>query len=157
MHVDSKDSNDAIRNYISNIHMEECGDKDIQDKIVTNLKERITVLQMEKDSAVQLWQVLMNAVDALEEELKTRPVDSKDVKFYEEQLKDVRQSYSEAITALEIKLLQAKENFAKQQSMYATSKETIESLKHEKQEMARRHKEFQQDVQRRGQSFDCVI
>lgn len=108
---------------------------------------------MEKDSAVQLWQVSMKAVDALEQELRTRPVDSKDAKFYEEQLKDVRQSYSEAIKALESKLLQAKENFAKQQSLWMSSKETIETLKREKQELTRKLQEYQQNAQQKGQLF----
>lgn len=115
-----------------------------------NLKEHIAVLQMEKDSAVQLWQVSMKAVDALEQELKTRPVDNRDAKFYEEQLKDVRQSYSEAIKALESKLLQTKENFAKHQSAWMSSKETIEALKREKQEIATRFQELQQDAQQKG-------
>lgn len=131
--------------------MEECGNEDTHNKIVTNLKERIAVLQIEKDSAVQLWQVSMKAVDALEQELKTRPTDNRDVKFYEEQLKDVRQSYSEAIRALEDKLLQTKENFTKQQSLWMTSKETIESLRREKQEVMKRLQEFQENTQQKGQ------
>lgn len=142
-----------MRDYISRIHLEECKNEDEHDKIIINLKERITVLQMEKDSAVQLWQVSMKAVDALEQELKNRPIDSKDVKFYEEQLKDVRQSYSEAIRALENKLLQAKENFTKQQSLWMSSKETIESLKREKQDLTKKLQESQQDTQQRGQLF----
>lgn len=121
--------------------------------MVTNLKEQIAVLQIEKDSAVQLWQVSMKAVDALEQELRTRPTDNRDVKFYEEQLKDVRQSYSEAIRALENKLLQTKENFTKQQSLWMTSKETIESLRREKQEMMKRLQEFQENAQQKGQLF----
>lgn len=142
-----------MRDYISRVHLEECKNEDEHDKIIINLKERITVLQMEKDSAVQLWQVSMKAVDALEQELKNRPIDSKDVKFYEEQLKDVRQSYSEAIKALENKLLQAKENFTKQQSLWMSSKETIESLKREKQDLTKKLQESQQDTQQRGQLF----
>ncbi|EFN85067.1 hypothetical protein EAI_14860 [Harpegnathos saltator] len=152
LHIETKDSSDAIRDYISRIHLEECGNEDAYNKIVTNLKERIAVLQMEKDSAVQLWQVSMKAVDALEQELRTRPVDSKDVKFYEEQLKDVRQSYSEAIKALEGKLLQAKENFAKQQSLWMSNKETTETLRREKQELTKQLQEFQQDVQQRDRN-----
>lgn len=153
MHIETKDSSDAIYDYISRIHLEECGSEDAHNKIITNLKERIVVLQMEKDSAVQLWQVSMKAVDALEQELKTRPVDGKDIKFYEEQLKDVRQSYSEAIKALESKLLQAKDNFTKQQSLWMSSKETIETLKWEKQELTKKLQELQQDAQQRGQLF----
>lgn len=150
MHVENKNSSDAIRDYISRAHSEECGNEDVHNKIIMNLKEHIAVLQMEKDSAVQLWQVSMKAVDALEQELKTRPVDNRDTKFYEEQLKDVRQSYSEAIKALEGKLLQTKENFAKQQSAWMSSKETIEALKREKQEIATRFQELQQDAQQKG-------
>lgn len=150
MHVENKNSSDGIRDCISRIHSEECGSEDVHNKIISNLKEHIAVLQMEKDSAVQLWQVSMKAVDALEQELKTRPMDNRDAKFYEEQLKDVRQSYSEAIKALESKLLQAKENFARQQSLWMSSKETIEALKREKQEIATRYQEFQQDVQQKG-------
>ncbi|XP_032663702.1 myosin-11-like [Odontomachus brunneus] len=152
LHIETKDGNDAVRDYISRIHLEECNNGDVHDKIITNLKEHITVLQMEKDSAVQLWQVSMKAVDALEQELRTRPVDGKDIKFYEEQLKDVRQSYSEAIKALESKLLQAKENFAKQQSLWMSSKETIETLQREKQELMKKFQEFQQDAQQRDRN-----
>jgi len=140
-----------MRDYISRIHLEECGNVDMRDKIVTNLKERIAILQMEKDSAVQLWQVSMKAIDALEQELRTRPVDNRDVKFYEEQLNDVRQSYSEAIKALESKLLQAKENFTKQQSLWITSKETMEALQREKQEATKRFEELQRNIQQKGQ------
>ncbi len=57
-----------------------------------NLKEHITVLQMEKDFAVQLYQMSMKAVDTLEQELKTHPVDNSNAIFYEEQLKNIRQS-----------------------------------------------------------------
>jgi len=142
-----------MRDYISRIHLEECGNVDMHDKIVTNLKERIAILQMEKDSAVQLWQVSMKAIDALEQELRTRPIDNRDVKFYEEQLNDVRQSYSEAIKALESKLLQAKENFTKQQSLWMTSKETMETLQREKREVTKRFEELQQNVQQKGQLF----
>lgn len=134
--------------------MEECSNEDVRDKIITNLKERIAVLQMEKDSAVQLWQVSMKAIGALEQELKTHVKDNKDVKYYEEQLKDVRQSYSEAIKALESKLLQTKENFAKQQSLWTTSKETIETLKREKHDMTKRFEEFQQNAQQKGQLYN---
>jgi chromosome segregation ATPase len=140
-----------MRDYISRIHLEECGNVNMHDKIVANLKERIAILQMEKDSAVQLWQVSMKAIDALEQELRTRPVDNRDVKFYEEQLNDVRQSYSEAIKALESKLLQAKENFMKQQSLWMTSKETMEALQKEKREVTKRFEELQQNVEQKGQ------
>lgn len=153
LYIDNKDSSDAIREYISRVHLEECGNEDAHEKIIANLKERIALLQMEKDSAIQLWQVSMKAIDALEQELRTRPTetDSRDAKYYEEQLKDVRQSYSEAIKALENKLLQTKENFAKQQSLWTTSKETIETLKREKHELTRRLEESQQSAQQKGQ------
>ncbi|KAL0111545.1 hypothetical protein PUN28_013034 [Cardiocondyla obscurior] len=157
LHIDNKSSSDAIRDHISHIHSEECGSEDVHNKIIMNLKEHIAVLQMEKDSAIQLWQVSMKAVDALEQELKTRPVDNRDVKFYEEQLKDVRQSYSEAIKTLETKLLQAKENFAKQQSLWMSSKETIETLKREKQEITTRFQELQQDSQQKDRNSQQTI
>lgn len=153
LHLESKNSSDTIRDYISRVHLEECGNVDMHDKIVTNLKERIAILQMEKDSAVQLWQVSMKAIDALEQELRARPMDNRNDKFYEEQLKDVRQSYSDTIRALESKLLQAKENFAKQQSLWMTNKETIETLQKEKQEATKRFEEMQQDVRQKGQFF----
>ncbi|KAL6259190.1 hypothetical protein P5V15_009109 [Pogonomyrmex californicus] len=157
LHIENKNSSDAIRDYISYTHMEECGNQDAHNKIITNLKEHIAVLQMEKDSAVQLWQVSMKAVDALEQELRTRPVDSRDIKFYEEQLKDVRQSYSEAIKALEGKLLQAKENFMKQQSLWMSSKETIETLKREKEEILTRFQELQQSSQQKDRNSQQTI
>ncbi|XP_077264916.1 uncharacterized protein LOC143898949 [Temnothorax americanus] len=157
LHVENKNSSDAVRDYISRVHAEECESEDAHNKIIGNLKDHIAVLQMEKDSAVQLWQVSMKAVDALEQELRTRSVDNRDAKFYEEQLRDVRQSYSEAIKALESKLLQAKENFAKQQSLWVSSKETIESLKREKQEVATRFQEFQQDSRQKDRNSQQTI
>ncbi|XP_036147205.1 interaptin isoform X2 [Monomorium pharaonis] len=157
LHVESKNSSDAMRDYISRAHLEECGNEDVHNKIIMNLKEHIAVLQMEKDSAVQLWQVSMKAVDALEQELKTRPVDNRDTKFYEAQLKDVRQSYSEAIKALEGKLLQTKENFAKQQSLWMSNKEMIEALKREKEETTMRYQELQQDAQRKDRDNQQTI
>ncbi|KYN06928.1 Sodium channel and clathrin linker 1 [Cyphomyrmex costatus] len=157
LHVENKNSSDAIRDYISHAHSEQCGNEDVHNKIVMNLKEHIAVLQMEKDYAIHLWQMSMKAVDTLEQELKTHPVDNSDVKFYEEQLKDIRQSYSEAIKALESKLLQTKENFTKQQSMWMSSKETIEALKREKQETATRLQELQQDSQKKDRNSQQKI
>ncbi|XP_020288169.1 growth arrest-specific protein 8 homolog isoform X2 [Pseudomyrmex gracilis] len=157
LYNDNKNSSDAMREYISHVHLEECSSEDLHDKIITNLKERIAVLQIEKDSAVQLWQISMKAIDALEQELRTHVIDNKDVKYYEEQLKDVRQSYSEAIKALENKLLQTKENFAKQQSLWTTSKETIETLKREKCDMTKRFEEFQQNAQQKDRNSQQMI
>ncbi|XP_011868070.1 PREDICTED: sodium channel and clathrin linker 1-like [Vollenhovia emeryi] len=157
LHVESKSGSDAIRDYISRVHSEECGGEDAHDKMMRNLKEHIAVLQMEKDSAVQLWQVSMKAVDALEQELRARAVDNRDARFYEERLKDVRQSYSEAIKALESKLLQAKENFATQQSLWMSSKETMEALKREKREAATRLEELQRDVEQKDRNSQRTI
>ncbi|XP_011345795.2 paramyosin isoform X2 [Ooceraea biroi] len=157
LQIESKNSSDGMRDYISRIHLEECGNVDMHDKVVTNLKERIAVLQMEKDSAVQLWQVSMKAVDALEQELRARPMDDRNVKFYEDQLNDVRQSYSEAIKALESKLHQAKEHFAKQQSLWMTSKETMETLQREKREAAERFEELQRNVQQKDRDSQQAI
>ncbi|XP_018348615.1 PREDICTED: coiled-coil domain-containing protein 18-like [Trachymyrmex septentrionalis] len=152
LYVENKNSSDAIRDYISHAHSEQCGNEDVHNKMVMNLKEHITALQMEKDFAVQLYQMSMKAVDTLEQELKTRSVDNSNAMFYEEQLKNIRQSYSEAIKALESKLFQAKENFTKHQSMWMSSKETIEALKREKQEIATKLQEFQQDSQQKDRN-----
>ncbi|XP_011684580.1 PREDICTED: cingulin-like [Wasmannia auropunctata] len=157
LHVENRNGSDAIRDYISRVHSEECGSEDAHNKIIASLKERIAALQMEKDSAVQLWQVSMKAVDALEQELRARPVDNRDAKFYEEQLKDVRQSYSEAIKALESKLLQTRENFTKHQSAWMSSKETIEALKREKQEAATRLQELQRDAQQKDRNSQQTV
>lgn len=139
-----------MRDYISGIHLEECCNKDVQ--VITNLKEQIATLRTEKDSALQMVQVLWKTVDELQSEQKLRieQIDCKDVKLYEEQLEIVKQQYSEVIKALENKLLKIKNDFAKQQSQWITSKETIEILKREKQEMENNLQDFQRTVQQKG-------
>lgn len=150
LYIESKNSSNAIRDYISHIHLEECCNKDIE--VITNLKEQIATLKTEKDSTLQMVQVLWKTVDELQSEQKLRieQIDCKDVKLYEKQLEIVKQQYSEVIKALENKLLKIKDDFAKQQSQWITSKETIEILKREKQEMENNLQDFQRTVQQKG-------
>lgn len=117
-----------------------------------NLQERLAVLQMEKDSVFQLWQIALKTVDALEEELKSLRTDGKSSKLYAEHIDNVKETYSEAIKALEGKLLQARENFLKQQALWETSKDKIEDLLKEKADVTRKYEAFQKDALEKGAS-----
>ncbi|EFN61132.1 hypothetical protein EAG_15521 [Camponotus floridanus] len=157
LYIESKNSSNAMRDYISGIHLEECCNKDVQ--VITNLKEQIATLRTEKDSALQMVQVLWKTVDELQSEQKLRidQINCKDVKLYEEQLEIVKQQYSEVIKALENKLLKIKDDFAKQQSQWITSKETIEILKREKQEIENNLQDFQRTVQQKDKNNQHII
>ncbi|XP_046434622.1 sodium channel and clathrin linker 1-like isoform X1 [Neodiprion fabricii] len=116
-------------------------------EMISNLQKRITIVQMEKESVFQLWQMALKAIDILEEELRGFHRDGKGTKFYEEQMNGVRETYSDAIKALEAKLVQARENFIKQQTLWETSKDKINVLTTEKDELLRQFLNLQKDSQ----------
>ncbi|KAK2583161.1 hypothetical protein KPH14_009184 [Odynerus spinipes] len=143
---DSRDVGNLVKDHFTHIHAETCGSESLHNKeMIMNLQERITVLQMEKDSAFQLWQIALKAIDALEEELKSIRTDGRSSKLYEDHINNVKETYSEAIKALEGKLLQARENFFKQQALWETSKNKIEELLKEKADITRKYEVFQKD------------
>ncbi|KAI4479497.1 hypothetical protein M0804_010894 [Polistes exclamans] len=150
---DNRDIGDLVKDQFSRIHIETCNSDSIHNKeIIMNLQERITILQMEKDSVYQLWQMALKAVNALEEELKNFKTDGKSSKLYEEHIDNVKETYSEAIKALEGKLLQARENFVKQQALWETSKDKIEDLLKEKADIARKYENLQKDIQEKDKN-----
>lgn len=116
---------------------------------MTNLQQQIVALQKEKDSAVELWQMSMGAIDALELEIKARS-DTKDAKLYENELRKVQRSYTDVINALQEQVLEARKKYSQQESMWMTSKEATETLRREKEEAVKRFEEFQQSAQRKG-------
>lgn len=101
---------------------------------------------MEKDSMFQLWQMSLKAIDVLEEELKTFQKDGKGSKFYEDQVNNVKQSYSDAINILEGKLIQAKENFMKHQILWESNKEKFEELKKDKEDLQKQITQQQREI-----------
>lgn len=144
---DSRDTGDLVKDHFSRVHVETCSSESIHNKeLVMNLQERLAVLQMEKDSVFQLWQIALKTVGALEEELKSFRSDGKSSKLYEEHIDNVKETYSEAIKALEGKLLQARENFLKQQALWETSKDKIEDLLKEKTDVTRKYEALQKDT-----------
>ncbi|KAF7381349.1 hypothetical protein HZH66_013743 [Vespula vulgaris] len=144
---DSRDTGDLVKDHFSRVHIETCSSESIHNKeLIMNLQERLAVLQMEKDSVFQLWQIALKTVGALEEELKSFRSDGKSSKLYEEHIDNVKETYSEAIKALEGKLLQARENFLKQQALWETSKDKIEDLLKEKTDVTRKYEALQKDT-----------
>lgn len=90
---------------------------------------------MEKDSVTQLWHMALKAIDVLEEELKSAHKEDRSSKFYQEQINNVKESYSEAIKLLESKLTAAKEGFFQQQQLWEKSKEKIDQITREKNDV----------------------
>lgn len=142
---------DDIRETFKCIHLEECDNQDSYKKEVENLQERITLLETEKESVLQLWHISLNTISALEEELRGCRTDGKGTKFYQEQVNVIKESYSEAIKMLEEKLSHAKDNFIKHQTLYQTSKERLETVTKEKDELLEKFRSLQKDAQEKGQ------
>ena len=124
---------------------------------VTNLEKRITILQMEKDSFFQLWQVALKAIDVLEEELKTVHRDDKSTKFYQQHINSIKESYSEVIKVLEFKLSAAKENFFQQQALWEKSKEMIDELTKEKNDMVQQLQTVQEKALEKEKDYQSKI
>ncbi|KAK1131400.1 hypothetical protein K0M31_017685 [Melipona bicolor] len=137
-----------IKESLNSIHLEECGNKDAHKKEIQNLQERIMLLETEKASALQLWHISLDTVSALEDQLKG--LDGKGTKFYQEQANAIKESYSEAIKMLEEKLALARNNFIKHQTLYENSKERINSLTREKDEVLEKYKNLQTSAQDKG-------
>ena len=119
---------------------------------LSNLQTRLSIMEKEKETVFQLWQTSLTAIDALEEELKLTQTDGKATKYYEEQVNHVKETYSEAIRAMEAKLIQAKENFVKNQALWEINRERTETLSKEKIELERKIAIFQNESQVREES-----
>ncbi|XP_029170069.1 interaptin-like isoform X2 [Nylanderia fulva] len=155
---ESKDSNNTMRDFISSVHLEEYCNKEcnnVQNEVIANLKQQIGLLTTEKDSAFQLLQI--KDIDASEQKLKIKQLEWKYVKYYEEQLEIVKQSHSEAIMALENKLLKVKDEFEKQHSLWMTSKKTIETLKQEKYKIENNLQDLKRNAQQKDKNNEDMI
>ncbi|KZC07475.1 hypothetical protein WN55_08246, partial [Dufourea novaeangliae] len=146
-----------IKESLDHIHLKECGDEDSHRKQIANLQERLALLVTEKDSALQLWHMSLNTISALEEELRGLRTNGKGTKFYQDQANAIKESYSEAIKMLEEKLTQAKDNFVKYQTLYQTSKERVECLTKEKDEIMEKFRNFQIDAQEKDRNSQVTI
>ncbi|XP_070150910.1 putative leucine-rich repeat-containing protein DDB_G0290503 isoform X1 [Polyergus mexicanus] len=159
--VSSIKSANTIRDLFSRIHsrvhLEHCCNKDLQNKAITNLKEQIAILKTEKDSALQMVEMLLKNITALEQKLETKQIDSYQVKLHEEQLEIVKRSYSDVIKLLENKLFKVKSDFAKQQSLSMKNDDTIEKLKREKQEMENNLQDLQQTIQQKDKNNQRIV
>ncbi|KAK9297910.1 hypothetical protein QLX08_008566 [Tetragonisca angustula] len=146
-----------IKKSLNSIHLEECGNEDAYKKEIQNLQERIMLLETEKDSALQLWHISLDTVSALEDQLKGFHVDGKGTKFYQEQANAIKESYSEAIKMLEEKLALARNNFIKHQTLYENSKERINSLTREKNELVEKYRNLQTSAQDKDRNNQLTI
>ncbi|XP_043472398.1 rho-associated protein kinase 1-like [Leptopilina heterotoma] len=139
LRTESKNASDIARDCFVRCQSETCSGINTDKEILENLEKRIVVLQMEKDSMFQLWQMSLKAIDVLEEELKTFKKNGKgSSKFNEDHVNSIKQSYSDAINLLEGKLIQAKENFMKHQILWESNKEKFEELKKDKEELQKK-------------------
>ncbi|XP_011497806.1 PREDICTED: intracellular protein transport protein USO1-like [Ceratosolen solmsi marchali] len=145
---ENKNANDNINRSLAECNHEKCDSVIYDHEAITNLEKRITILQMEKDSVFQLWQMSLQTIDAMENELKT--IYKKDTsatenpQFYQEQINNIKETYSEAIITLESKLVAAKENFFTQQTVCEKSKYRIEQLIQEKNDIIQQLSIYQQ-------------
>ncbi|XP_076760674.1 uncharacterized protein LOC143429110 [Xylocopa sonorina] len=146
-----------IKESFNRIHGEEYEDQGVHKKEIANLQERILLLEREKDSALQLWHISLNTISALEEELKRFRTDGRGTKFYQEQANVIKESYSEAIKMLEEKLAQAKENFLKHQALYQSTKEKVDALTKEKNELSEKYRSLQVDAQDKDRNNQVTI
>ncbi|CAL7936693.1 unnamed protein product [Xylocopa violacea] len=155
-----KNENEKINNIkesFNRIHAEERDDHSVYNKEIANLQERIVLLETEKDSALQLWHISLNTISALEEELKRFRMDGRGTKFYQEQATVIKESYSEAIKMLEEKLAQAKENFLKHQALYQSTKEKVEALTKERNELSEKYRSLHMDAQDKDRNNQVTI
>lgn len=146
LRTESKNASDIARDCFVRCQSETCSGINADKEILENLEKRIVVLQMEKDSTFQLWQMSLKAIDVLEEELKTFKKDGKSSKFNEDHVNSIKQSYSDAINVLEGKLIQAKENFMKHQILWESSKEKFEELKKDKEQLQQQISHQQHEI-----------
>lgn len=125
--------------------------------MIKNLQERVAIMQMEKDAVLDLWKMSLKSIDMLEEELKIIQIGGKHLKTQDEQIHHIRESYSEVIRALELKLLEAKENFMKHQSSCQCTKKKIEQLTQEKQDIMLKYTILQKEVVENGMFFQSFL
>uniref|UniRef100_A0A0C9QEW1 DDB_G0290503_0 protein n=1 Tax=Fopius arisanus TaxID=64838 RepID=A0A0C9QEW1_9HYME len=137
---------EVARTSFSHSNNTECP-RNLDDKeSIDNLKQQITLIQLEKDSMFQLWQMALKTVETLDNEVKTSHNDVAAHRYYEEQVNHVKETYCEAIKVLESKLVQAKENFIKHQGLWESCRDRVECLNQEKSELQREIQNLQNDL-----------
>ncbi|XP_074110027.1 uncharacterized protein LOC141534531 [Cotesia typhae] len=133
---ENKNASDLARESFKHANNTECPNNAGHQENVDNLKQQISIIQSEKESMFQLWQMALKAVDVLEQELKaTHPSDGKTNKYYEEQINSVKEAYSEAIKVLEAKLIQVRDNFTRNQTLWESTRDKLALLKNEKTDL----------------------
>lgn len=155
---ENKNANEAIRRSLEECNQECCTCNVQQEKeALINLEQRITILQMEKDSVYQLWQMALKSIDVLEEELKTVHKEDRSTKFYQEQINNLKETYSEAIKVLESKLIAAKENVFQQQALWEKSRDKIDQLTKEKNDIIQQLNSVQQQTSERDKCHQATV
>ncbi|CAD6207911.1 GSCOCG00003169001-RA-CDS [Cotesia congregata] len=134
---ENKNASDLARESFKHANNTECPNNAGNQENIDNLKQQISIIQSEKESMFQLWQMALKAVDVLEQELKaTHPSDGKTKsKYYEEQINSVKEAYSEAIKVLEAKLIQVRDNFTRHQTLWESTRDKLALLKNEKTDL----------------------
>jgi chromosome segregation ATPase len=157
---ENKNANENIQRSLAECNSEKC-DNIYDHETIINLEKRITILQMEKDSVFQLWQMSLKAIDTLEGELKAVHKDdtgfTKSGQFYQDQINNIKETYSEAIIALESKLMATKENFFKQQTVCEKNKMRIDHLIKEKNDLIQQLTNYQQQSMEKERHFKETI
>ncbi|KAJ8682424.1 hypothetical protein QAD02_018216 [Eretmocerus hayati] len=149
-------ANEAMQQSVAQCNHGECGVSSDKEAL-TNLEKQITILQMEKDSITQLWQMSLKAIDVLEEDLKTAHTDDRNTKFYQEQVNSIKETYSEAIKMLETKLVAAKDNFFEQQVLWEQNKQKVEQLSREKNNIMEELRTCQNKTKEREKSHQEAL
>ncbi|XP_072756152.1 uncharacterized protein [Anoplolepis gracilipes] len=157
---ESKNSIIAMHDDISRIHLEECN-KDVLNQMSTILQEKKEIFRKNFSVIGEMFQLMCDKIYGLSQKLETERTNYKDVhnlqKIYEERQANIVKSYSNAIKALEAKLLKSEDKFAQQQSLWMTDKETIEKLKREKQEMENKFQDFQQTIKQKDENNEHIV
>ncbi|XP_014206587.1 uncharacterized protein LOC106638076 [Copidosoma floridanum] len=154
---ENQSTNDNIRHLLTDNNHENCDNVALNKEAVTNLEKRVTILQMEKESVFQLWQMALKAIDVLEEETKTFRREDKNVHIHQEQINNIKETYSDAIKVLESKLIEAKENFFQQQVLWEKSQDKIDQMTKERDDLLQQLNNFKQQISEKEKQHDAVV
>ncbi|XP_043289070.1 citron Rho-interacting kinase-like [Venturia canescens] len=155
--LETKRASELARVSFSRGNGEKCLDIEINGESLVNLKKRISILEMEKETVYQMWQMTLKTIGTLEEELKCTQNEGKATKYYEEQMEGAKEMYSEAIKSLESKLRRAKDNFSKNQALWESDREKRESLMAEKMELERKLSMIEKEAREKEESNARLI
>lgn len=153
---ENQNTNDNIGQLLTENNHDGCNDNAYNREAITNLEKRVTILQMEKDSVFQLWQMALKAIDVLEEEIKTSKKDDNSVHIYQEHINNIKETYSEAIKILESKLIEAKESFFQQQVLWEKSQDKIDRLTKEKDDLIQQLNVFKEQALERDKQHEIA-